>query len=317
MKKSLLFSAFLFIGCSNLFSQINNYKPFPNGSAVWAVSSTTYASSMGGGQGMNYYRYMSTGDTIIGIYNYKKVFLSVSPDNPSNYGPYNFSFGYRNDSVHKKVYYLNTIGGLNKDTLWYDFNLQIGDTLKETFSRRHYGLPERRIVSKIDSIEICMLYHKRFYFDCVGITSTLIEGLGFQDNFIQTWLPGCFLEPLRIDQTDLRTCNINNDITCPDTFDPNGLAILKCNINTYITEHNQKSNAIHLYPNPVTTELKITNSQTTFCDYTIINTIGKLILKGSYTDKESINVSALTNGLYVIELHDKQGNAYQSKFIKQ
>ena len=298
----LPFFLLLFISYSNLFSQINQYKPFPNGSAIWAVSSTTYANSMGGGQGMTYYRYLAVGDTVIGTYIYKKVFLSVSPYNPFNYGPYNFSFGYRNDSVNKKVYYLNTIGGLNKDTLWYDFNLNVGDTLKETFSRRHYGNQETRIVTKIDSIKVCNVYHKQFNFDCVGITSTLIEGLGFEDNFVRTWFPRCFLEPLRVDHTILSTCEANNDITCLNGFDPSGFPqTANCSISTSISKNIQKSNTIQLYPNPVTTELKIKDSQT-FCNYTIINSIGKLILKGSYSDKESINVANLTNGLYVIKL---------------
>jgi len=132
MKKPLLFFALLLIGYSNLFSQINNYKPFPNGSAIWEVSSTTYANSMGGGQQMTYYRYLALGDTIIGSYKYKKVLSAVSPYNPFNFSYYSFKFAYRNDSINKKVYYLDTTGGLNKDTLWYDFNLKVGDTLKET-----------------------------------------------------------------------------------------------------------------------------------------------------------------------------------------
>ena len=300
MKKSLLFSAFLFIGCSNLFSQINQYKPFPNAGAIWEVSDTGPY-----GPGLNthttHIRCTVSGDTIIGSFTYKKVVQAKSPfqTGPTySFGPDSFSFAYRNDNLNKKVYYLNTTGGVNKDTLWYDFNLNVGDTIKNSFSfsnQNGFNTNQRRIVSTIDSVNICGIYHKQFQV-CInggGFETQLIEGLGFKDNFIKTLFIDCPFEPVYIDHTTLSTCGFAS-----------------------IYESNSIKNLVQVYPNPVTTELKITNSQTTFCDYTIINTIGKLILKGSYTDKEFINVSALTNGLYVIELHDKQGNAYQSKFIK-
>lgn len=277
--------------CSNVFSQTNSYKPFPKGYGSWSVVQSYPLP-------LNYYKYVTSGDTLIGAYTYKKVLYAynISPG-PFNFSPYTFKFAYRNDSINKKVYYLDVTGGINKDTLWYDFNLNVGDTIKETYSYTHNGHIVgnlRRIVSSIDSVLICGSYYKQFNFNCAGgFETSLIEGVGFKDKFDVTgYLGGCPFEPSAVYSTGFSTCDINS------------VADLSSN------------QFIKLFPNPTFSELKI-NASLQLTEYTILNNIGGIILKGNLSDLESINVASLATGLYVIKLQDKSGNNYQSKFIKE
>jgi len=270
----------------NIFSQSNVYRPFPGGSAIWHVSRQSMS-------GINYYNYKTSGDTLVGSYNYKKVLYAynVTPG-PFNFSPYTFKFGYRNDSLNKKVYYLDVTGGINKDTLWYDYNLNVGDTLKSTYSY-YRSISNPRIVQAIDSILICGSYNKRFKFNCTDNESALVEGAGFMDNFVQTSRDNeCPFEPTYVYSTSFSTCYITS-------------------IGAYAN-----NKRIELFPNPAVSELKI-NSSVKMLEYSIINTIGEIVLNGNIADSQHINVSSLGDGLYTIKMQDKSGKQYQSKFIKQ
>lgn len=286
--------------CSNVFSQTNVYKPFPQTYGSWIVSKQ---GPLGPGLVSIYSwkKYIASGDTTIGGYTYKKVTVAnntgypVFP-NPAPFGPSTFAFAYRNDIAAKKVYYLDVTGGINKDTLWYDFNLNVGDTLKQTYSYSNGGYVIgnlRRIVNSIDSVLICGTYYKKFKFGCGGFVTDLIEGVGFEDKFDSTnFGGGCPFEPLHIYTTMFSTCNITS-------------------VQDYV-----KENQINLFPNPASTELNI-NSSLKIVDYIIMNNFGAIILNEKLSDSQSINISSLSNGLYIIKVQDKSGNNYRSKFIKQ
>lgn len=285
--------------CNNLFSQTNVYKPFPQSSGTWSVSGQHYIGWPPTGSYLTYENYKTSGDTLIGAYTYVKVLYAhnISPG-PFNFSPYAFKFAYRNDSINKKVYYLDVTNGINKDTLWYDFNLNIGDSLKETFAYTSIGYTMnnlRRIVSSIDSVLICGSYHKRFNFGCSvgGFETSLIEGAGFKDKFDVTgYLGYCPFEPSAVYSTGFSSCSVTS-------------------VQDYV-----KENQIKLFPSPANTELKI-NFSLQFTEYSILNSVGAVILKGNLSDLQSINISSLATGLYVIKIQDKSGNNYQSKFIKQ
>ena len=272
--------------CSNVFSQTNVYKPFTQGFGFWSMTEQSI-------NGLNYYQYKTSGDSLIGSYTYKKVLYSVSLHNPFNFGSYTFLFGYRNDSINKKVYYLDVTNGVNSDLLWYDFNLAIGDTVKSTYSYMKNVFPNNRVVQSIDSVLICGSYYKRFHFNCIDDAADLVEGIGFMDNFIHTGRGNdCPFEPYVVYTTGFSTCYFTS-------------------VKDYSKDYQVK-----LYPNPASSELKI-NSSVQIHEYTILNNIGTVVLKGNLLDVQSINVSSLSTGLYIIKLQDKSGKSYQSKFIKE
>jgi hypothetical protein len=285
---------------SNFFSQSNVYKPFPQVYGCWVVGKWGPL-----GQGLaaedSGEKFVASGDTTIGSYSYKKVTISSYKGAPSwngttyvfPYGPSVFCFGYRNDVAAKKVYFLNVAGGANKDTLWYDFNLNVGDTVKSTYSYGRNNINRDRVVQSIDSVSICGTYYKRFKFNCFGYASDLVEGVGFLDNFIHSErYNDCPFEPLYLYSTGFSTCNITS-------------------VKDYTKDYQ-----IILSPNPASSELKISNLMQIH-SYKIFNTIGSVILQGELMESSIISLSTLLNGLYIIQLYDKSGNSYQSKFIKQ
>ncbi len=86
----------------------------------------------------------------------------------------------------------------------------------------------------------------------------------------------------------------------------------------------QKMNDISIltYPNPVTTELRITipaNWQSKPVVYEVFNANGqtvKRIQTGSSSQTETINVAELAKGLYIVKAVC-EGNAAQQRIIKQ
>jgi hypothetical protein len=279
--------------CSNVFSQSNIYKPFPDDFGTWIVR--RYYNITFGGQ-YSWEKYEVLGDTVIGSYSYKKVSRATNTGFPNPtippFGPSTFNFAYRNDIVNKKVY-RNL--GTDHDTLWYDFNLNVGSSLPQTYSfdSNLVANNPRKIVQSIDSVSICGIYYKRFNFSCAGDFETdLIEGIGFHDNFIHTLFPDCPFEPSEVDHTDYY-CTV-----------------------TSINVRDVSLEQIKLYPNPSTSEIKI-NSIISFSNYTITNELGEIVLRGNYPIDRSINIKSILNGSYFIKMQDKMGNYYQSKFIKQ
>jgi len=72
-----------------------------------------------------------------------------------------------------------------------------------------------------------------------------------------------------------------------------------------------QTNSISLYPNPVKDELLV-QSETHIDKFEIYDIMGKQILNGSLSNSKSINVSALSAGIYVLKI----GN-YRGKFVKE
>ncbi len=287
-----LTSVIAFICSINLFSQINVYKPFPTVYGHWYINQVHYSGSLPNiTQTLSYHDYIAFGDTTVGLYTYKKVTCSDGP-NPFNFGPRTYRFAYRNDISNKKIYYLAP--GTTQDTLWYDFNLSVGDTVKKTFATSQYNyFASRYKVTSIDSILICGVYHKQFNFNCTSpMNSKLVEGIGFLDYFINTY-SDCPFEPV-----DLR-----------------GIIFSSCDVG--VQENSILKDYISVYPNPTNAYLNIKTTTSLELDYAVYNLFGQEVLKGELNELQTINVSHLSNGLYMIKIQDKLGNTYQSKFIKQ
>jgi hypothetical protein len=74
-----------------------------------------------------------------------------------------------------------------------------------------------------------------------------------------------------------------------------------------------KNDNLIIYPNPVTTTIKINNSDALLGNfYSIIDISGRAVAKGILATN-SIDVSKLSKGVYVIRI----GKDFKSKFIKE
>jgi hypothetical protein len=177
MKKSLL--VILFSVSLRLFAQTNVYHPFPDSNAIWNQESVYLVQNTPVSEPQKFFY---SGDTVIATFTYKRVLTTgyryyLIPSNGCCYY-YNQPHGFiRQDSTQKKIYYFDS-----KDTLLYDFDLKVGDTLPPTYTNNpSIG----NYVSSIDSILIGSTYRKQFHISVLGSTSVvdsnyvqLIEGIG-------------------------------------------------------------------------------------------------------------------------------------------
>lgn len=78
-------------------------------------------------------------------------------------------------------------------------------------------------------------------------------------------------------------------------------------------------NKVVLFPNPVTSVLNITSFGTEYSHFSIVNSVGQKVLDGDFslTDNvfKKLDVSALTNGLYLLELYNGDLR-YVQRFVK-
>jgi len=77
-----------------------------------------------------------------------------------------------------------------------------------------------------------------------------------------------------------------------------------------------KKSVISIYPNPVYNQLFISNIDNQLFDINIYNLLGINIMQ-SKNIQSYIDVSKLVKGVYIIELHDKNGNSNRFQFIKK
>ena len=139
--KKVIFILLNFCIWNNSFGQAN-YQPFPNDSAVWDIhfhDSGSFPCFIG-----EEHLFYLEGDSVIGNLTYQKVYkeyinINCSPTS----GNKQLFFLLRQDISAKRVYMLWN----NLDSLLYDFNLHVGDTLPLSYTN-----PDT-IIQKIDYID--------------------------------------------------------------------------------------------------------------------------------------------------------------------
>lgn len=97
---------------------------------------------------------------------------------------------------------------------------------------------------------------------------------------------------------------VSND-GCVDTSD--------CSYYTVGLYENLSAGEINLYPNP-SNEVLIIKTDHIFVSYVIIDLTGKIVQKSDF--ENSIDVSELDQGTYLIRLFGDQGRIVDERFIK-
>ncbi|MCK9422808.1 MAG: T9SS type A sorting domain-containing protein [Bacteroidales bacterium] len=291
MKKSILILAVLVMTFKFSNGQTNVYHPFPESNVIW-VGRYWY---MVGGSGPivddDYNLYIG-GDTTIGIYTYHILYKngymsSIGP--PPGYYYYGRYYGaFRQDSTNKKIYlYENGV-----DTLAYDFNLNIGDTLPITYL--YVGF--KNIVQSIDSVLIGNQYHKRYWLN--DNYAALIEGIG---TTLGAFAP---IAPIFEFGNDLWCVRINNQIAW--TSSPGN----ECRL-TSIIENAVAENQILIAPNPTYNKITIANYNKFLGETTIsvLNMKGEQVKQDKFQNQNPIemDVSMLAKGIYLVKIQSKLG----------
>ena len=206
MKNTKLAIVFLLLTSAFAKAQTSIYYPFPDSNAVWNVR-------ISGSECSQCYKrsYYLSGDTVINGSNYHKIsyfeeigislppwYSCAYPNGPGNLSQYLGAI--RQDTSQRKVFLV--IAGDSTDTLLYNFNLSIGDTLPYGYKN---SSGQSVYIMSIDSILIGTNYRKRFNLGNT-VSSGIIEGIGSASGLVEDLFIfecGGYLECFRQNDTTL------------------------------------------------------------------------------------------------------------------
>lgn len=180
MKKALVVATLLiYFTIGSLNAQV--YQGFPNVDGYWKAQygfidclDIHFLNDI-----CSEYQYILEGDTVIDAEIYHKINYSGRDRNSLDetwiYWDLGYFGCYRNDIANKRVYYIAKDS--TNEVLLYDFNINLYDTLPETFVYNSAG--NIITVDQIDSILVNNIYLKRYHLDNAGFGGAyLIEGIG-------------------------------------------------------------------------------------------------------------------------------------------
>ncbi|HXP49268.1 MAG TPA: T9SS type A sorting domain-containing protein [Bacteroidia bacterium] len=301
--KKLLLSIFVIITVFSAKAQFNVYHPFPDSNAYWGEESQTNTGL--GGSVYTDFGYKLSGDTIWNGRTYHKVYEVGGMSTSGPVKPYSRFFGGIRDSM-KRIYGFSYIGIYRGDTLYYDFNLKVGDTLHQFDSPVYNGIsstPEINYVYKIDSVLLDGNYRKEFVIatdvnKSPSIVTQIIEGIGSMTGLYE---PMGFIEG-------------KNTLLC---FQQNGYVMFSSNGYFYrdtcivfgpvgVNEINNDVHVFNIYPNPANTSATISYQlDKTNAVLKLYNTMGQLLKSRTISNSNgTINedVSILPGGVYYYTL---------------
>ncbi len=301
--------------------QTSIYFPFPDSAIVWRQEGYVQGNCCCGGSGPcldeNFFEYFLNGDTIIGANSYNKIYKTgqginhivasppICPPGCSNYEYYyynnSYSGGLRQDTSQRKVFFIPPTTTL--DTLLYDFNLSVGDTLPSTWINYN---PENYVTS-IDSILIGSSYRKRFQLSSSASANevTLIEGIGSSLGL---------LSPLTSNVNVSFHYNILNCVTINGlTIYPDTSAI--CSLISEVYE-NKNDLSFSVYPNPFMKELKILVNNYHVAEIILYDVTSRKLLQQAFITSITLNTELFPEGIYSYEIRTNGINK-KGRIIKE
>jgi hypothetical protein len=184
--KHLLLSLIIFLTANVSHGQSNSYHAFPD-SAFWRVDMHCQYAQTNCDE-YYYYAYHFGGDTLLNGSMHKKIMrdsvvLVGIGGPPCLLFPWASFTGYmgalKEDPINNKTFLVWP--GHSNDTLLYDYNLTIGDTLKGFLSNNCI-----MTVTTIDSVLLGAEYRKRWNFNtCNEGPGYIIQGIGSQNGLIE------------------------------------------------------------------------------------------------------------------------------------
>lgn len=309
--RNLLFASVIVLSSAEGFAQTNVYHPFPEDSAVWTTDLLSQ-----GCLGYCYSKvYTMKGDTVMNSISYNKIyvrdvkfFYNGPPPFPAGYTSLSaevFWAGLRQDSLAKKVYIIRS--GWSSDTLLYDFNLSIGDTIPQTALINGMYAQWQTVIA-IDSVLINGKYHKRYKFNNIyDETSMLIEGVGStgQLDIIYNFFEG---GPITV-------CFTGNIIGSPAY--PGECAVDAFVLSSHLNKQDKMDMLVN--PNPTSGKFQITGLSSWNSTIIITDLVGNVVSDyGSNSDQQiDIDISQQPKGVYFVKAVDEKGSFAVRKIILQ
>lgn len=310
MKKSLLtfiFSLLVLFG----FSQASVYHPFPDSNAAWRDSYGNVAMFPPGCANCvsdSEYAFVLGGDTAINGTKYHKLMeegTNIYYGSNINYGQYHKRFyGAIREDTMKHIYLCCTSQLGNHDTLLYDFNMKVGDTLNEyNSSSALYNGP--LYVTSIDSVQLLdSTYRKAFFLN--DSNSMIIEGIGSMNGLLEPIIP----ENDVLEIWWELDCFKQNNKCLYSAYYPDTCILFDSTVGIALVI---KPISVSTYPNPVSDKLIITvngfEGKATFILYDEVGrqvfAINKII---SADTQQVISMKDLSPGIYLLSISTVYGN---------
>ncbi|MCD6063005.1 MAG: Secretion system C-terminal sorting domain [Flavipsychrobacter sp.] len=298
------------------------YEPLPLGKGQWRYRTiSTYLKNV---VVLDYLMIGSNADTIINGKTYKRIlqrehsatgftpfgvaiqsFVADAPDRTAAF--------IREDN--KKVYWFYfSPSAPPKDTLIYDFNRIVNDTLPTVFNYSIASGNSTYIIRHIDSVETHATLRKRFIATSAynpADTIEVVEGIGSDRGLLMNNYSGnygqynlslefhCYTEP---------TLSYNpHNIPCTYIW----------NSTTPVSVKTTGNLAFRLYPNPFTETLSVETPRNAVV--TMYNAVGHPVMHKQIPGGNSeLQVSGYPAGIYFINLQDEDGQAlYRTRVLKQ
>ncbi len=302
MKKLLLFISILVVQFAN--AQTNIYHPFPDSSAHWNINRLVFCLTTGGVANENYTIEIA-GDTLINSTVYHKLntpFVEYLPTgNCPSFTLPGYKGAIRQDTSLKKVFFIPPTN--NVEQLLYDFNLQIGDTVKGFTESFNFTIDT---VISIDSVIVGSTYRKRWFINnCYNIY--LIEGVGSTYGLLAL-SPGCITDA---DDYSIICFQQNGQSQYPITGN-------NCETITSLNPIENDFTGIKVSPNPATDKLILLNFTPSNHrnNISIFDALGKQVLSINNLTNNSIDISKLAKGLYLLKYVDRE-NSSSVSFVKE
>ena len=282
-------------------AQTNVYHQFPDSNCLW--NGLNYGRNGTNIVTYDQYSLIISGDTTIGSFVYHKLYQNgytytyPTPTNPGYpYGKF-YRGAFRQDIPNRKVYLFDN----GRDTLAYDFNLNVGDTLKSILS-----CAAVRIVS-IDSVLVGNNYHKAFTYDLGGPPYyKFIEGIGSTHGPLQLFCP---FEG----GSDLQCVRIGTNTVWPSPSSYNcGLVTLSL-LDNFI-----KTNKVVISQNPFSNETTLTfKTVLNKVNLIIYNSAGQVVkqIKNISGQSYILNRENLETGIYFLRVSENNDIIATEKFI--
>jgi len=300
MKKILII---IFALLSQITSaQTNVYHKFPESSAFWNFHLASLQQQGGYCFGSQDYTIIITGDTVINTSAYHKLYIPFIQSIGLPCGEHlGYKGAFRQDTILKKVYIIPT--NQTSEQLWYDFNLQTGDTIKGflAFWWPYYN----NVVINIDSVLVGNSFCKRWNLSDSCYIISIIEGVGSTYGLIESSSP-C----VTVAQSYTLNCfNYNGISLYPDTAS-------NCDQVTQINSLNISSNSIKVYPNPSNGIFAVDiDPSLNICKIIISDLLGNIILQQKVNNQTELSIDKVPNGIYLLSFIAKNGRVINRKII--
>ena len=226
---------------------------------------------------------------------------------------------FREDSTARKVYVGRGTGINFRESLFYDFSVQIGDTITRSFDC-NYDIEKKYIVDSIDTVSIGGVLRKRLHihddghliatrYSLFNINETWIEGIG---SSLGLFHPSLVWAPTIVEENMLVCFSQNDSVIYHEPH------FTDCSpTNTLITPNAPPR--ITAYPNPAKDRITFDFGEARFSTLRLVNTAGATVLETTLTGQEpqhTLQLKGLPKGIYTCILSGKHGTATEKIVVE-